>query len=130
MIGGRAADMPLISRFLLILMAAVLLGLMVSFARQVTISHHQGQELGRLEDDTARANEELKRLQDYLEEVQSESFLQFWGRRNGWVKPGEAYVVLVGDTSVPLPDAGMTVKNGTGPDSTRQSWWRLFFGSQ
>ena len=91
MTGEKTANMPLITRLLLIFMAAVLLGLMVSFARQVTVSHRQGQELARLKGEIDRANEELMRLQVYLQHVQSEHFLRLWGERTVGSSRGKSW---------------------------------------
>jgi hypothetical protein len=130
MTGEKAANMPLITRLLLIFMAAILLGLMVSFVRQVTVSHRQGQELAILKGEIERANEELMRLQVYLQHVRSEHFLRLWGRKNGWVKPGEVLVVPFGETVAPAPTADKASKEAGEQSSTRQTWWDLFFGSQ
>ena len=126
----KVRNTPLINHLLLILMAIMLVYLVVSFARQVSISYQRSEELHRIEEEIGVAKEEYVRLQEHLSYVKSTEALEIWGRRHGWTKPNEVLVVPVGgrtESSSAVPDALEESKEW---DSSRDAWWDLFFGTR
>jgi len=121
---------PLISQLLLVLMGAMLVFLVVSFARQVTISHQQSAVLNRIEEKIRVAMAEKGQLDEYLAYVWSPEALERWARQHGWTRPDETLVVPVGvGTEGPPPEQAIS-EEGRKPDSPQGEWWDLFFRSQ
>ena len=124
---------PLMNQLLLILMGAMLVYLVVSFAHQVTISHQQTAELNRIEEKLRIASAEKAQLEAYLEYIWSSEALDYFGRLFGWTRPGEYLVVPFGlQTEVPPPEQvlekeGLEAVNA--PRSPRDAWQELFFNT-
>ena len=75
---------PLMNQLLLLLMGAMLVYLVVSFARQVTISHQQTAELNRLDEMLRISSAEKIQLEEHLDYVWSNEALDWFGRLFGW----------------------------------------------
>jgi hypothetical protein len=123
----KSRGTPLINHLLLILMGAMLVYLVVSFARQVSISYQRSQELHRIEQEIDVAVEEYARLQEHLAFIRSPEALERWGRRHGLIRPNEVLVVLVGGQAQSPSTAQLATEEGKGLDSPRDAWWELFF---
>jgi hypothetical protein len=118
---------PLISQLLLILMGAMLVFLVVSFAGQVTISHQQSAKLNRVEDKIRIAVAEKAQLDKYLAYVWSLEAVERWARQHGWTKPNERLVVPVGVGTEGPPPEQEILEEARKPDSPQGEWWDLFF---
>jgi hypothetical protein len=123
----KARGTPLFNHLLLILMGVVLVYLVVSFARQVSVSHQRSEELHRIEEDIALARDEYARLQEHLAFVRSMEALEKWGRQQGLIRSGEVLVVPVGGQAQLPPAVKGATEAGKVPESPREAWWDLFF---
>ena len=121
---------PLMNQLLLLLMGAMLVYLVVSFARQVTISHQQKAELNRLEERIRISAAEKIQLEEYLDYVWSSEALDWFGRLFGWGRPDEQIVVPVGLEAETLPAETETLEDGRSPGSPQDAWQELFFATQ
>jgi hypothetical protein len=121
---------PLMNQLLLLLMGAMLVYLVVSFARQVTISHHQTADLNHLEEQIRIASAEKIQLEEYRDYVWSIEALEWFGRQFGWSRPDEQIVVPYGlEAGAAAPEAE-TLEDGAEPGSPQDAWLELFFATQ
>lgn len=124
----KTRSIALLYNVLLILMAAVLLYLGLSFIGQVSVSRQRKEELRQLEDEIAVAREAKVALEARRGYARSDAAVEEWARENGMTRPDEVPVVVVappadttaGRTKNPSPDVRF--------DSPREAWWELFFG--
>jgi cell division protein FtsB len=115
-------------QILIILAVVVAIYLLVDFGQQVQVSNERREELERLQQKIAAAEEQQVRLEEQLEYVQSGELVDAWARQNGLAKPGEVPVVVVappGDATAPI-EKGLEGSLASG--SAREAWWNLFFG--
>jgi hypothetical protein len=122
-------SLPL-GQLLIVIAVAVAIYLLVDFGQQVQVSNERREELERIQQKIAAAEEQQIRLEEELVYVQSGEIVEEWARQNGFAKPGEVPVVVVappGDSS-PLTEQGS--EDPTRPSSIRETWWSLFFGNR
>lgn len=117
----------LINQFLLLLMVIMLLYLMASFARQVTVSREQKKELDRLEEQVAAELAEREQLEAALAQAQSDEAMEEWARKNGWGTEGEVIAAPIRDGEMDPQDSQTVRQDATSGDSPKDSWWALFF---
>jgi Tfp pilus assembly protein PilX len=123
----KARRAPLINQLLLLIMVAMLVYLVVGFARQVNSSNQQRAELNQVEERIRAAAAEKAVAEERLRYVLSEEALEFRERQNGRTKPNEAMIILVGTTAdEPLPE-GQSLELESGAASPQEAWWDLFF---
>ncbi len=128
MISKETRRKPLISQLVLILMGIVLLYLVVSFGRQVAVSHQRSQELAQIQEKVSLAKEQNQELHSYLDYAQSDSAAEAWARQQGWAKDGEVPVIVVDPSTAETPAIESLQQES--PASYRQAWWELFFGTR
>jgi len=121
---------PFVNQLLLIVMGAMLVYLVVSFARQVTISHQESAELSRVNDEIHQVVVAKAQLEEYAEYIRSSEGLERWARQQGWTRPNEVKVVAVGGRTEEPPRKQEIVENGKKADSPQGAWWDLFFSTQ
>jgi len=128
MIGKQARRTPFVSQVILILMGTILLYLVVSFARQVAVSHQQRQELAQIQAKVELAQQQNQQLRDYQGYINSPQAAEAWAREQGWARAGEVPVIVV----APSPAEALPVESPQqqSPASYRQAWWELFFGTR
>jgi hypothetical protein len=122
----KARGTPLINHLLLILMGVMLVYLVVSFARQVSVGYQRSEELRRVEQEIDAAADEYSRLQALLVSVRSKNALDNWGRRHAMIRQNEVLVVPVGGQSQ-SPSAELASEKGEDVESPHDAWWDLFF---
>jgi hypothetical protein len=121
---------PLMNQMLLVLMVAMLIYLVVSFAHQVTISHQQTAELNQLEEKIRISATERAQLEGYLEYLWSSEALDLFGRLFGWTRPDEQLVVPFGmEAEVPPPEP-RSLEDVNALGSPQDAWQELFFNTQ
>ncbi len=118
---------PFINQFLLILMGAMLVYLVVSFARQITTGHQRTAELNRVNDRIRVAAARKAQLEEYSETVLSPDALDKWARRYGLTKPNEVLVITFGAGTKELAPEQDILEERRKPDSPQGAWWDLFF---
>jgi cell division protein FtsL len=126
---NKAHNTPLINHILLILMGAMLLFLMVGFARQVGASHQRHQELAQIEQQISLAAEEQVELQKQLDFATSPEALELYARQLGQTRSNEVLVVPFGTGSESSTARDEALDKSDSPDSSRDAWWELFFGT-
>jgi cell division protein FtsB len=122
-------SLPL-GQILIVMAVAVAIYLLVDFGQQVQVSNERREELERIQQQIAVAEEQQARLEEELVYVQSGEIVEAWARQNGFAKPGEIPVVVVappGDND-PLTESDSEAL--TRPGSFRETWWSLFFGDR
>jgi cell division protein FtsL len=77
----KTRSTSLINRLLLLLMVVMLLYLMASFARQVTVSREQQKELDRLEQQVEAELAEREQLEAALAHAYSDEAVEEWVRK-------------------------------------------------
>ncbi|HSR29022.1 MAG TPA: septum formation initiator family protein [Anaerolineae bacterium] len=115
---------------LVIVMGAVILYMGAGFVRQVSVSYQRRQELRKLEQEIAVAQQDRVRLEEHLEYVRSPEAAEKWGRENGWAKEDEVSVVVVAPSAELSASGGREPIQDTKPGSNREAWWDLFFGER
>ena len=128
MIGKETRRTPLASQFFLILMGIVLLYLVVSFGRQVAVSYQRGQELAQIREKVNLAKEQNQELHSNLDYALSDPAAEAWAREQGWAKTDEVPVIVVAPSTAKTPSSESPAQES--PDSYRQAWWELFFGTR
>lgn len=128
MIDKETRRRPFFSQLLLILMGIVLLYLVVSFGRQVAVSHQRSQELAQIQEKVKLAEQQNQELHNYLDYAQSAPAAEAWARQQGWAKAGEVPVIVVDPLTVETPT--IEPLQQVSPASYRQAWWELFFGTR
>jgi cell division protein FtsB len=116
------------TQILLILMGIFVAYLVVNFGRQVGVSHQRRQELQQVEDQITAARQERAELEQQLDHAESDAAVREWALPNGLIKPDEVRVVI--PSLEPVPAAEQDSEAGAGPDSPRETWWDLFFGTR
>jgi hypothetical protein len=128
MTGTRHRVASRFNQFVLLLMGFVVLALVLSFVRQVAISHQKRLELASLEQAVQGAREQQEALVGLLEYAQSDAAVRDWALRHSMSQPGEVVVMLVPPSGTALPSEEESAVKVTGVDSMHSSWWNLFFG--
>jgi cell division protein FtsL len=118
----------LLYNVLLILMAAVLLYLGLSFIGQVSVSRQRKEELRQLEDEIAAAREAKAALEARQDYAWSDAAVEKWARENGMTRPDEVPVVVVAPPAAQTAGRTQNPSPDTRFDSPREAWWDLFFG--
>lgn len=127
MIKGERRRVLTFSQILLLLMGIFVVYLVVSFVRQVGVSHQRRAELEQIEDKIAVASQVQAELVRELDYARSDGAVREWALENGMARSDEV-VVLIGwsgrtpveEVQEPSPDA----------DAPREAWWDLFFGTR
>jgi cell division protein FtsB len=130
MTDGRVRNSLSLVRILLILMGVLVLYLVVSFVRQAAISQKSQEELAELEQAITAAEEKRAGLREDLVYAQSEAAVEEWARENNWAKPDEVSVVVVAPPASASRGVEGSSEGAGGPDSPRDAWWELFFGTR
>jgi cell division protein FtsB len=119
----------IVSRFLLILIAALLLYLVANFARQAAVSYQRQKELEQMQAAVAAAQAENEQLKAYADYAKSDPAAEEWARSQGWAKAGEIPVIVVAPqgSAAPAPAESAPADQ---PASHRHEWWSLFFGTR
>jgi type II secretory pathway pseudopilin PulG len=130
MTDGRVRNSLSFVRILLILMGILALYLLASFVRQVAISQQRRSELSELEQAIAAAEEKRAELEKDLTYAQSDAAVEEWARENNWARPDEVSVVVVAPPASASPGVEGSSKGGGRPDSPRDAWWDMFFGTR
>jgi cell division protein FtsB len=113
-----------------VLMGVVLLYLAANFVKQTGDRLDLRDRLRHIEQEiaaTEKANSELKARLDY---VSSDDAAEEWARENGWARSDEVLVVVLAPETETAQGVEVSPKEGAGPDSSRDSWWDLFFGER
>jgi cell division protein FtsL len=130
MTNSRVQRMLPIRLILLILMSLVILYLGVGFVRQAKVSYERREELHWIEQEVVDRQQENAVLEDQLTYMQSSEAAEKWGRENGWAKEDEVSVVVVAPAAELSSGGQRGLDQTREPSSTREAWWRLFFGEQ
>jgi cell division protein FtsB len=130
MTDGRVRNSLPLVRILLILMGVLALYLLANFVRQVAISQQRRSELSELDQKIADAKEERADLGEALTYAQSDAAVDEWARQENWARPDEVSVVVVAPPASISPEGEGRSQGGGGPDSARDAWWDLFFGTR
>jgi type II secretory pathway pseudopilin PulG len=130
MTDGRVRNSLSFVRILLILMGILALYLLASFVRQVAISQQRRSELSELEQAIAAAEEKRAELEKDLTHAQSDAAVEEWARENNWARPDEVSVVVVAPPASASPGVEGSSEAGGRPDSPRDAWWDMFFGTR
>jgi hypothetical protein len=105
--------------------------LVVGFVQQVRVSQQRQEELRKVEQGIAIALEEQASLERQLEHARSDLAVDEWAREYGWSRPDEVPVVVIAPGEGSFSDSHEEQeKEATSPDSTRDAWWALFFGTR
>jgi hypothetical protein len=115
---------------LLILTVAMLLYVGLDFFQQVRVSQQLREELGRVEVEIIAAQEEQAEWEKRLEYAQSPQAAEEWARENVWAKSDEVPVVVVGPRAEQGYGSEEILEEDAGPDSSRDAWRDLFFGTR
>jgi hypothetical protein len=127
----RKTGKPALTRYLLLgLVAVLVLYVGTGFVRQAQVRDQQRAELERIEKELLRAEEEAAILNEHLEFVQSPAAVEAWALENGWTRPDEVAVVLIGPPGEPSSGSYTPHEDDAGPPSFQQAWWNLFFGDR
>ena len=121
---------PFMNQLLLIIMGAMLVFLVVSFARQIATSQQQATELKRVEEKIRISAAEKAQLEEYLDWVGSSEALELWARQHGWTRPGERLVVPVGVGAEASPPEQESLAEEEKASAPQRAWWDLFYMSQ
>jgi type II secretory pathway pseudopilin PulG len=130
MTDGRLRSSLSFIRILLILMGILAVYLLASFVRQVAINQQRRSELSGLEQAIAEAEGERAELREALTYAQSDAAVDEWARENNWARPEEVSVVVIAPAASTSPGVEGRSEGGGGPDSPRDGWWELFFGTR
>jgi hypothetical protein len=122
-------SLPL-GQILIVIAVAVAIYLLVDFGQQVQISNERREELERIQQQIAAAEEQQARLEEQLVYVQSGEIVEAWARQNGFAKPGEVPVVVVAPHGESDPVIEQDTEAPVRPGSFRETWWSLFFGNR
>jgi hypothetical protein len=114
----------------LIVMAAILLYLGADFVQQANASRQRQEELERIEEQIAAAQQQQESLKELYQYVQSPEAAEAWARGVGWAKPDEVAVVVVAPPLEASSDVEDQEEAMAAPGSYRASWWDLFFGER
>jgi hypothetical protein len=117
-----------LSQILLISMGILVVYLVVSFARQVGVSHQRREELRQLEGMVGAALEERAQLEEQLVHTGTEQAVRQWALANGMTKPDEVLVVM--PPSDPVPAVEEVSEEPATARSPREAWWDFFFGTR
>lgn len=126
----RMRRTPFVGRLLLILMGAMLVFLVVSFARQIATSQQQTVKLNQVEEKIRIATTERAQLEEYLNWVVSLEALERWARQHGWARPDERLVVPYGVGAEASSPEQKILEEEERADSPQSAWWDLFFKGQ
>lgn len=126
---GRTGGPALWRRTLLLLLAAAIVYLGAGFIRQAQVRQQQQVALQRIEDEISLAQLESAELEHYLEFARSPLAVEGWARQNGWARPDEVRVVVVGPPGEPQLPGGKKTGAEQGTGSPQEAWWSLFFGN-
>lgn len=127
--GKVRKSLPLV-RILLVLLGVLALYLLASFVRQVAISQQRRGELLELEQAIADAEERRAELNEALTYAQSDAAVEEWARGVTWARPDEVSVVVVAPQAGASPGVERSSEGGGRPDSPRDAWWDVFFGTR
>jgi type II secretory pathway pseudopilin PulG len=130
MTDGKVRNSLSLVRILLILMGILVLYLVASFVRQVAVSRQRQDELLELEQAIAAGQEETSRLEQDLVYARSAAAVEEWARVNNWTRPDEVSVVVVAPSASASVGREGGSGGGGGPDTPREAWWELFFGTR
>jgi cell division protein FtsL len=120
---GPSPSLPL--RQLIVVVLAVALGMVaVSFARVLVVEYQLGLEKQALEADILRLSQENEQLRQQIGYLQTDAAIEKLAREElGWTKPGETAVIVLKDTSTPVPTNQPVTEPRALPDGERQHWW-------
>ena len=126
----RLRNTPLANQLLLILLAALLVYLVVSFARQVGASQQRRRELQDVQSAIDAVEQDNEELAQYLEHTQSDAAVEKWMRTHGAARDDQVLVVPVGWGEMQVQGEREDSETGAVQTPSRSSWWDLFFGKQ
>jgi cell division protein FtsB len=125
----RGPQFPL-SQFIAIVVITISFFLVVDFARRTASIYRIKSEEIRLEEEVAAVRAQRQDLQDRLNYVQSDAYVEEIARTQlKWARPGETVVVVMATPqAVPTPPPGKqyAVTDGPPPETQWQAWWLLF----
>ena len=127
LVGKTRKALPL-SQILLISMGILVVYLVVSFVRQVGVSHQRHEELRQLEGMVDAALQERARLEEKLADTASEEAVRQWALANGLTKPDEVLVVIPPSDLEPVVE--QVSEEASTAVSPREAWWNFFFGTR
>jgi hypothetical protein len=130
MTGGKIRTALPLRLLVAILVGFMILYLGVGFVRQVSASYQRRAELRQIEKQIEVTSQKNAWLEERLVYVGTAAAAEEWARENGWAKEDEVSVVIVAPSTEASPENGRDLKQATGPSSTREAWWDLFFGQR
>jgi cell division protein FtsB len=126
----RGPQFPL-SQFIAIVVITISFFLVVDFARRTASIYRIKSEAIRLEEEVAAVRAQRQDLQDRLNYVQSDAYVEEIARTQlKWARPGEtAVMVLATPQAAPTPplDQDYVVADMPAPEEPWQAWWIRFF---
>jgi len=126
----RGPQFPL-SQFIAIVVITISFFLVVDFARRTASIYRIKSEEIRLEEEVAAVRAQRQDLQDRLNYVQSDAYVEEIARTQlKWARPGEtAVMVLATPQAAPTPplDQDYVVADMPVPEEPWQAWWIRFF---
>ena len=115
---------------LLIATGVLILYMGSSFVQEAGAHLQRQEELDQLDQRLEAARQEGALLEEQLQYVESPEAAEAWARENGLTKEGEVSVVVVAPEADAIPQEGQGVQVEESPESRREVWWDLFFGSR
>lgn len=128
---SRRAGTSILFRYALlglVALAAVYLG--GGLVQRVQVRQQREEELQRLQAETALAQQQAADLEEHREFAQSPEAVEAWARENGWARPEEVSVILVGPEGEAAAPGEETPGARVEPASARDAWWDLFFDNR
>jgi cell division protein FtsB len=117
-------------QFLLIAALILVVPLIVDINQRVSDIHRKRQELARLDGDLAEVKAEHEALQEELEFVNSDAYLEQWARTDARMsRPGEVIIIPLPAGSSKQMDTELENDSSRTNDepSIPEQWHRLFF---
>jgi hypothetical protein len=125
----KAVKPAFVQYLLLGLVAVLVVYVGTGFVRQTQVRDQQRAELERIENQILLAQQEAAILEKHLEFVESPAAVEAWALENGWARPDEMPVVLVGPTGEPARSR-TPGRSQAGLPTPQHAWWELFFGDR
>jgi hypothetical protein len=135
---------PLISgtQFAAIAVLTIALFLVIDFGRRTTAGYYVSQTEQRLDAEIEALLEQQETLQDRLEYVQTDEYVEHWAREQAhMVRPGDRRLIVVTPPAssapeqdphpIPTPPNSVNAQTAaTEPVPNWHHWWRLFWDTE
>jgi hypothetical protein len=127
---------PLISgtQFAAIVVLTIALSLIIDFGRRTTAGYYVSQAEKRLEAEIATELALKKRLEERLETVKKDAFVERWAREVArMVRVGDRPLILVQSAESSTPQVLVQPENvadAVTPVPNWHAWWRLFLDTE